>query len=703
MACADNKNFLEELQHPLLKAADQPPARLREMRRAHGYRADIDGLRGLAVLFVIAFHYWGGLLPGGFIGVDIFFVISGYLISSIIFHDVISNDFSIRRFYQRRVKRILPSLIVVMSGTLFLGWLLLWASEYRNLGKHVFGGATFISNILLWRETGYFANEAEYKPLIHLWSLGVEEQFYIAFPICVWLIVRFKPKYTTLFLGAAFAISFGLCAFGTKTHANATFYLPITRLWELLVGCILAAFREEYSGLNCGYFARTKLDQSVSVFKDIASLIGAVMIALAAFLISGKQSFPGGWALIPTIGAMIVIFAGERSLFSRWVLSNKVLVGIGLISYPLYLWHWPLLVFLRLLSNGAVSRLALGGCMALAFLLALVTYFCIERPIRSGTMFRVRTTLCLSSSAAALLVVGLLVQTQLLPSRLASRAIGKDVDEAFNDWDYPFKDNLMRMHGFTKDAEMGLGKAHSAVVLIGDSHMQQYWPRIKLALRSLQEESRPVILITAGGTPTLPNVNRLKAGYACDKWFDFAMQEALRTNVGTVVFTCYWESYFKGNFPSVGIPSIYLATDPEKTPLRLQSSGADQVFRSFGGAVRSLVEMGKSVYVVLSSPSCADWSPARVSRIGSELSPTNRLGVLRKEYEAFVLPVEERIVSVVLANGGKVVNPRDALEEDGFFYGRSMEGRFRYKDNSHMRPFFVKEKAGFIDALVGIH
>jgi peptidoglycan/LPS O-acetylase OafA/YrhL len=250
---------------------------------SHKYRKDIDGLRGIAVLFVLGFHCSRGFLGGGFLGVDVFFVISGYLISSIIFNDVLNDRFSIARFYERRIKRIFPSLIAVLSGTLILGWFVLWASEYRNLGKHVMGGATFVSNLLLWGETGYFDARAEFKPLLHLWSLGVEEQFYIFFPLCVWLAVRIRPAMTTFLLRAVFVVSFGLCSLGALTHPGAAFYLPVTRLWELSVGCILASVQEEYRGLLSGSlvlgcFGRAEASRPHPVLSNLASFLGLAMI-----------------------------------------------------------------------------------------------------------------------------------------------------------------------------------------------------------------------------------------------------------------------------------------------------------------------------------------------------------------------------------------------------------------------------------------
>jgi peptidoglycan/LPS O-acetylase OafA/YrhL len=671
----------------------------------HKYRGDIDGIRGIAVLLVIAYHAKRSLLPGGFVGVDVFFVISGYLISTIIFHDVLNQSFSISSFYERRIKRIFPSLITVLMATLGLGWLFLWGAEYRILGKHVVGGATFISNILLWTETGYFAAPADSTPLLHLWSLGVEEQFYLLYPLSIWLLIRFRPASTTVLMGTVLAISFALCSLGNLADRDATFYLPGNRLWELLLGCLLASIQNEYRPLLCGptlpiWCSRALTILSHRVARNFASLVGVCLIIYAALFLTSKHTFPGAWALIPTVGTALLIFAGEDSLFNRRVLGHKILIGVGVISYPLYLWHWPLLVFLRVVMGGKTTILLLAGTLALTFLLAYATYRYIERPIRFKHALGARTTFWLCSGMVALLVIGFSSTTQILTSRLGATSLEKAVAGALGDWKYPFPSNYKRSSGFAIDAELSSGNAYQATLFVGDSHMQQYWPRIEVALKRLQSNACPVIMLTAAGGPPLPNVNKAELGYACDKFYPYVMQEAAKTNVGRVVFACYWEAYFIGHFPDWPPSDIYLTSDKDQTPLRLPSAGADQVFHEFGRDVAKLVGMGKEVFVILSSPTCAKWSPESLSRLDLKLSDNNRLGVLRKDFDAYVSPVEKQLTDAVTMNGGSVINPRDVMEENGFIYGRTVTGEFRYKDNHHMRPFYARESASFLDALV---
>ncbi len=342
------------------------------------YRPDIDGLRAIAVLSVIGYHAFPGIIRGGFVGVDIFFVISGYLISRIIVSSLGEGTFSFPEFYARRIKRIFPALVVVLAACCVAGWFTLLPREYKELGKHIAGGAGFISNFFLWSESGYFNTAAEFKPLLHLWSLGIEEQFYIVWPVLLYLAwkTRFRPIWlmTCLIL-----ISFALNVYITPKDVAAGFYSPVTRFWELMLGAMLA-----WAMLN------QKLG---AAHNDVRAAIGGVLILSAIFGLSSKNVFPGWWALFPTVGAALVISAGPSARLNCLVLSQRGLVLIGLISFPLYLWHWPLLSFARILGTGVLSVPVRIGAIGMSALLASLTYVLIERPIRWGTPNAARVAL----------------------------------------------------------------------------------------------------------------------------------------------------------------------------------------------------------------------------------------------------------------------------------------------------------------------
>lgn len=338
------------------------------------YRPDIDGLRAIAVLSVVGFHAAPGRISGGFIGVDIFFVISGFLISTIILKGLENDNFSFFEFYSRRIKRIFPALLLVLLTCYALGWFLLLAEEYKQLGKHIAGGAGFISNFTLWNENGYFDNAAETKPLLHLWSLGIEEQFYIVWPLL--LTVAWKRRIDilkiTLFI---VLISFGLNIYKTNSDVVAAFYSPQTRFWEISVGSTLA-----YITL---YKKRFFADRSHAMI-NAQSFVGAALIAIGIVVVTKIYPFPGWWALLPTMGTALIILAGPRAWLNRVVLSNRVLVWFGLVSFPLYLWHWPLLSFLRILHGEEVAQSKRVFAVLTSIALAWLTYKLIEKPIRSG-------------------------------------------------------------------------------------------------------------------------------------------------------------------------------------------------------------------------------------------------------------------------------------------------------------------------------
>ena len=359
------------------------------------YRPDIDGLRAIAVLAVVGFHAFPGHLKGGFIGVDIFFVISGFLISTIIFSSLNHDNFSITEFYSRRIKRIFPALLLVLTACYLFGWVALFANEYRQLGKHIFGGAGFISNLVLWKESGYFDNLAETKPLLHLWSLGIEEQFYIIWPLLLYFAWKRKMNSLSILL-AVCLISFALNINRVHRDVVGAFYAPQTRFWELLLGSILA-YLTLHSAKYLAMFARIHLQLKNSrapfvkilarsnilvLSNTVRSFLGGALIILGLLLIIKERPFPGWWALLPSLGAVLLISAGPNSGLNRLVLSNKLLVWFGLISFPLYLWHWPLLAFAHIVEGEVPSSTIRILIILLSIVLAWLTYELIEKPIR---------------------------------------------------------------------------------------------------------------------------------------------------------------------------------------------------------------------------------------------------------------------------------------------------------------------------------
>lgn len=410
------------------------------------YRPEIDGLRAIAVAAVLAFHAFPNSLPGGFIGVDIFFVISGYLITSIIVRESDAGHFSFLAFYQRRVLRILPSLLSILVVTISIGCLILIPEELEILGKHLIAAASFSSNLVYWKESGYFDTSADTKPLLHLWSLAIEEQFYIFWPL---LIIAFKNKPRKLLFAivATTLISFFLNI--GRSEQSAAFYLPQCRFWELGVGGIIALIGKNHR------------DQKRVA--QLITLIGLLLIGLGLTLISSQSFFPGFWALLPVFGSALLILGIQPGFWAHKVLCLNPLIHIGKISYPLYLWHWPIFS-LAFISFG--EHLSIGQKVILliaTYVLSLATYRYIEIPIRNSHESRAKTS---RNLLLLLLAVGLsgalLLKTKGLPERFGKRLIESE-ESKFN------------CSGLEKGGVCFFGNpsGDQTIVIYGDSHASQ--------------------------------------------------------------------------------------------------------------------------------------------------------------------------------------------------------------------------------------
>jgi peptidoglycan/LPS O-acetylase OafA/YrhL len=343
---------------------------------------------------VVIYHAFPHVLPGGFIGVDVFFIISGYLISTILFQGIDAGTFSITDFYSRRIRRIFPALSVVLIATGFFGWFSLRADEFQQLGKHIAAGAGFVSNFVLWGESGYFDNAAETKPLLHLWSLGIEEQFYFFFPIFLWL--AWRRRLNLLIVTSVIAVlSFGWNLYQYNTDTTALFYSPFTRFWELMIGSVLA-----YVALST---KKASVLPTTATAVNLRSLAGVALLIVGVVTAGRAYAFPGAWALFPTFGAALLISAGPSAFLNRHVLSNRFMVSVGLISYPLYLWHWPLLSYARIIEGRTPTASVRALCVVAAFVLAFLTFRFIERPLR----FHVRQNSVAWLLASAVFLVGI--------------------------------------------------------------------------------------------------------------------------------------------------------------------------------------------------------------------------------------------------------------------------------------------------------
>jgi peptidoglycan/LPS O-acetylase OafA/YrhL len=416
----------------------------------------------VAVSAVIAYHAFPGALPGGFVGVDVFFVISGYLITGILAREIAAGTFTLAGFYARRARRILPALAVVLAFALAAGWLMLSPRQLSTLCRHVIGGVTFSSNVVLWRESGYFDTDAALKPLLHLWSLAIEEQFYLVWPLALFAFWRWRVGLTVAIVAASLAA----CIVVSQASAPAAFFLPHTRAWELLAGAMLVWLP--------GLPAR---------LSHVASGLGALMIGAACAFFSRDLVYPGGLAIVPTAGAALLIAAGPPAAINR-VLALPAAAWVGRISYPLYLWHWPLLTF-ALIHNDydPLTAMQTGLVLLVAFGLSTLTFLAIERPIH--VQRRVSVARVAGAFASLLVVAGTAWATS--DYRPTSEARDKRFADAYADGDAFDIDATMRERcnfydSRTKSARASIAAdctpadpQQGAFLLWGDSHAQALW------------------------------------------------------------------------------------------------------------------------------------------------------------------------------------------------------------------------------------
>jgi peptidoglycan/LPS O-acetylase OafA/YrhL len=540
------------------------------------YRPDIDGLRAVAVLGVVAFHAFPRWMHGGFIGVDVFFVVSGFLISSIIYNALRLGRFSYMEFYVRRVRRIFPALLVVLATSLVVGLLLPFPDDYKQLGREVGAGAGFSANLLFWGQSGYFDTNAAIKPLLHLWSLGIEEQFYLIWPLLLAFLFA-RTRRLAMWMALLLIVSFAVNAIGIWDHASAMFYLPTSRFWELLSGALLAYW--------IIFASRSGSWTEASTSQTVLAWCGLLLLATAALVINEQSAFPGYWALLP-VAATLCLIASSRSWFNRMVLGHRALVFIGLVSYPLYLWHWVLLSMLRMwLYDGAEApRTQRVIVVLLSVLLAWITYEFVEKPIRfgKGTAARTWKPAALVALMASVGLMGLVVDrsnglAQRYPADIRPLAAFQYDNERH--W---YTDVLGGGHCFDDDPAAGprLGAQcvqaangrKKLLVLWGDSHAAALYPGLK-ALQAKHPDYR-LAQFTWGGCPPMLDWDSASVP-ECRRFNDVTMNEVMALRPDIVVLEGNWSMYLPKNGGS----------EADLAPLR----STVQTLREEGGVPRIVV------------------------------------------------------------------------------------------------------------------
>ncbi|RVU85969.1 acyltransferase [Leucothrix sargassi] len=355
------------------------------------YRAEIDGLRALAVVPVVLFHAGVAGFSGGFVGVDIFFVISGYLITSIILNEQQKSSFTLASFYERRARRILPALMFVVLASVLAAWYLLLPTELVDYGKSLMSVGVFASNILFWQQSDYFAATSDFIPLLHTWSLAVEEQFYLVFPLFMMATIAWLARSRVWVLAALAVLSLLYCEWAWRHAPEANFFLAPSRAWELIAGVL------------CAFYLQKQQSLSMNV-KQLGSLLGLALTLYSIFFFTKAVPFPSLYALAPVVGtALIIVFAERDTLVGR-LLSFPAFVGIGLVSYSAYLWHQPLFVFSRINSYEELSTTTLLGLSVLSFVLAYISWRWVEKPFRNRQWLSQKQVLWMAAACSVVLI-----------------------------------------------------------------------------------------------------------------------------------------------------------------------------------------------------------------------------------------------------------------------------------------------------------
>ena len=638
-----------------------------KLRNNHSaYRPDIDGLRGIAVLAVISYHAFPGIVQGGFVGVDVFFVISGFLISSFILNGIRTNTFNFADFYTRRIRRIFPALILVLCATLGFGWVALSPTEYVELGKLTASSAAFISNFALWGASGYFDIGAEFKPLLHLWSLGIEEQFYILWPVFLVLLMKWTARLETAIV-VLILLSFLLNVFLMRSDPVAIFFLPFSRFWELLFGALLAYRSMSIIGSD-GVGKPTDAPAGLNISKRLLvrnwiSALGLLFILASILLFKKGIPYPGWWTLLPTVGTLLHIWAGPDVWINRKISAHPALVLVGLISYPLYLWHWPMISYIKILDfdwNINAIRALKASAVIVSGGAAWLTYHFVEKPIRRATNRRYVLPLCLIMGV--IFALGLaVIAANGFDDRFSEteKQVVKIANDAATGYIQSYRHGtcLLRRtqnyRDFSPDcfAKAGPDGISGGVLLWGDSEAAHFYPGIK---SFLQGTGVGFTQLTNNDCPAMLDYTHEKYPF-CPASNQFIMDWAKQHKPRIVILAAYWFSY--PNYKGI-----------EKTILALKAAGVDKII------------------VVGPVPEFRVDQPKLVVRA---ISGTNIPERLQTPFYERLLTIDRTLQEITERNGAIFVSPLSLLcngDQCVVAEGGKAEGLMAW-DTSHLTSF----------------
>jgi peptidoglycan/LPS O-acetylase OafA/YrhL len=659
------------------------------------YRRDIDGLRAVAVLPVILFHARLGVFSGGYVGVDVFFVISGYLITTLLRAELDTARFSIVRFYERRVRRLFPALFAMVAATSAGAWCLLSPDALREFGQSVAATSVFASNIFFWLESGYFARASESLPLLHTWSLAVEEQYYVVFPPLLWLLARAGRRAIVVGLALLTALSFAAAVWTVSHNPDQAFYLPHLRAWELFIGALAA-----YDLLPALHWRP---------LREAVAGTGLVAIAIALICYDAATPFPGLAALLPCLGALAIIHAGAGgpTAVAR-LLSTRVAVGIGLMSYSLYLWHWPLLVLQRHYTILPPSTREILAALAVTFIAAWLSWRFVERPFRGSRLPATRTRLFVGAGAmlALFMALGLAAHfEQGFPTRYSAQALAAGV--VLRE-DRPLRQRCFQLaaedYAAGKVCRFGPPEAAPEFILWGDSHALML---VQSFMRLADASKHAGLFFGATGCPPLFDIN---ASNRSAQWrrtcqdTNAAVRAELNAHAGikTVIMVARWALYVEGResalAPSLSAPLLVDAQ--HATPD--SRFNAEVVERALRRTLSDLRSPGRRALVLEAVPEVAVSVPDAIMAQAAILSHRIDIAPSVVDYrlrQARTRALFERVGADFPEF--EFVPLADALCGDTYCR-TTQDGKSLYYDDNHLAPRGVALLEDRLAALLGV-
>jgi len=638
------------------------------------YRRDIDGLRAIAILAVLFYHTDWPFFKGGYMGVDIFFVLSGFLITSLVIKDIDKGSFTLIGFWERRVRRILPALLAVLAFALVSGWFLLLPGDYALLGQQLMAQTVFSSNILFFFQSGYFDPPSQSKILLHTWSLAVEEQFYLFFPVVLAFLVRTKLR-VPLYLLVGLVLSYFIGLWGINYYPSSSFYLLPGRVWELLLGSLIVF---------------TPAVQWTRWEKEIIALVGLFFILGAMIVFKDGTSSDWLAALPPCLGVALIIWSGKETApsITHRVLSTPVIAGIGVISYSLYLWHWPFFVYARYLTlsppgNGSMMLVMIG-----TVIVAFLSWAFIETPVRRKKFLQTRSGL-FSTLLSLLLVMGLAggvvsclkgVSSRFSP-KVARYAAGADDGNALSAQCFMEGRSPSRQKGFCS-----VGKATSAPVFLafGDSDMNSLIPMLDQVAKAHRVSG--LAAAYASCPPFFDVVPLVPPKFSNCRAFNNAALEAISKNhIRHVILAARWPVY-----------SRYLVAgkQPDSALVVRNMKVFNQGLVQMVGKIR---KAGADVWIVRSPPEYPFDVPRQLARTLITGGDVHGVGQTFSDYKSLQADVDPVFRALQKKYGVRFIDPTDYLCTHKGFCRTEEDGRSLYKDSDHLSTFGVMKLQNIFD------